>query len=314
MRNRILTSCLPAVVILLTGCGMDELAGFANSKRFQENFHHTFNLAPGGRLSIENLNGGVEIIGWEKDSVDVSGTKYANTEDLLKELKIDIAASPTEIRIRTIHPSGRRGNLGAKYVLRIPHKTILDRVESTNGSIRVESVEGPARLHTTNGSVRTLKSRGELDVQTSNGSIEATDGEGAANLRTSNGSVTVEGLRGVLDATTSNGRIRARILQTDPGKPLRASTTNGSVEFTVESFKDNDIRASTTNGSITLRVPASINARLRAATSNSTVTTDFDILLKGGTQTKKRLDGNVGNGGALIDLSSTNGSIKILKL
>jgi|GEM_PF-139865 len=314
MSNSILTSFLPATLLLLAGCGIEGLDGFASSQRFQEDFHYTYTLAPGGRISVDNTNGSVEVIGWEKDSVDVSGTKYASTESLLKDVKVDIATSPSEVRIRTLHPSGRRGGFGAKYVLRVPHKTILDHIESTNGSLRAESVEGSARLHTTNGSVRIFKLHGEIDIQTSNGSIEATDSEGAATARTTNGSVTVDGLRGSLDASTSNGRIRARIAQTDPGKILRASTTNGSIELTMESFKDNDVRASTTNGSITVRLPSSLNARLRASTSNSRITTDFDVTLKGGTQSKNRLDGNVGSGGPLIDLSSTNGGIKILKL
>jgi DUF4097 and DUF4098 domain-containing protein YvlB len=308
-------------MLLLTGCNIDGLEGIGNSHRFQEDFHHTYNLQADGRLSIENLNGGIEILGWEKDSVEISGTKYASTEELLKEIKVDITASPTEIRIRTLHPTSQGGILtglgrsfGAKYVLRVPHKTILDRIDTSNGSIRAESVESGARLHTTNGSVRVSKVRGELDVQTSNGSIDATDSEGAATLRTTNGAVNVNGLRGALEVSTSNGRIRARIAQTDSGKMLRASTTNGSIDLTVESFKDNDIRASTSNGSITVRLPSPLNARLRASTSNSSVSTDFDVLVKGGVKSKTRLDGNVGSGGPLIDLSSTNGSVKLLKL
>jgi DUF4097 and DUF4098 domain-containing protein YvlB len=315
MRNRILASCLPAAaLLLLAGCNIEGLEGLGNSRRFQQDFHHTYELKAGGRLSIENFNGGIEILGWEKDSVEISGTKYASTEAVLKEIQVDISASPTEIRIRTVHPTPRRGNLGAKYVLRVPHKTILDRIGSSNGGIRAEGVEGAARLHTTNGSVRVSKMRGELDIQTSNGSIDATGAEGAATLRTTNGAVNVEGLRGSLEVSTSNGRIRARIAQTDPGKPLRASTTNGSIDLTVESLQDNDVRASTSNGSITVRLPSPLNARLRASTSNSSVSTDFDVLVKGGVQSKTRLDGSVGNGGPLIDLSSTNGSVKLLKL
>lgn len=315
MRNRFLTSFLPvAAILLLTGCNIDGLEGLGSSRRFQEDFHHAYDLKAGGRLSVENFNGGIEILGWEKDSVEISGTKYASTEAVLKEIKVEIAASPTEIRIRTLHPVGRRGNWGAKYVLRVPHKTTLDRIGTSNGSIRAESVESGARLHTTNGSVRVLKVRGELDVQTSNGSIDATDTEGAATLRTTNGAVTVDGLRGALEVSTTNGRIHAQITQTDPDKILRASTTNGSIDLAVESFKDNDVRASTSNGSITVRLPSPLNARLRASTSNSSVSTDFDVSLKGGVRSKTRLDGSVGNGGSLIDLTSTNGSVKLLKL
>jgi len=314
MQNRTL-ACWPAAALFLAaGCGVAGFDSFAGPQRFKQEFHYSYDLAPGGRLSLDNFNGGVEIIGWEKNAVDISGVKYASTEDLLKQVQVEINALPEEIRVRTIHPSGRRGGSGARYVLRVPHRTLLDRIQTTNGSIRAESVQGGARLTTTNGSVHALKLRGELDIQTTNGAIEATGQEGAARLHTTNGAVNVDGLRGALDASTTNGRIRARILTIQAGQRLRALTSNGSIELTVESFKDNDVRASTSNGSITLRLPAGLNARLRAATTNSNITTGFDVQAHGGTLTKKRLDAQVGAGGPLIELTTTNGSIKILKL
>ncbi len=314
MQNRTL-ACWPAAALFLAaGCGIEGFDIFADQQRFKQDFHYSYDLAPGGRLSLDNFNGGVEIIGWEKNAVDISGVKYASTEDLLKQVQVEISAQPKEIRIRTIHPSGRRNGFGARYVLRVPHHTLLDRIQTTNGSIRAESVEGGARLLTTNGSVHALKLRGELDIQTTNGAIEAIGQEGPATLHTTNGAVSVDGLRGALDASTTNGRIRARVLTIEAGKRLRASTSNGSIELTVETLKDNDVRASTSNGSITLRLPAALNAHLRAVTTNSSVTTDFDVQDHGRARTKKRLDAQVGAGGPLIDLTTTNGSIKILKL
>jgi hypothetical protein len=73
-----------------------------------------------------------------------------------------------------------------------------------------------------------------------------------------------------------------------------------------------DVRVSTKNGGITLRLPESTNARVVARTSNSSITTDFEITAHGEIS-KNRLDGVIGAGGPLIDLSTSNGGIRLLR-
>ena len=47
--------------------------------------------------------------------------------------------------------------------------------------------------------------------------------------------------------------------------------------------------------------------------SASSITSDFDVMTHG-TQSKNRLEGQINGGGPLIDLSTSNGSIRIQKL
>ncbi len=55
-----------------------------------------------------------------------------------------------------------------------------------------------------------------------------------------------------------------------------------------------------------------MNAELKAHTSNSSVKCDFDVTTHGEIS-KNRLEGTIGQGGPLIDLSSSNGSINVKK-
>ena len=256
----------------------------------------------------------MEIAGWEKDSVDISGTKYGASEALRDSIKIDIVATADTIRIRTVRPYDRRGNLGARYVIRVPRKTELDPITSSNGSMKVEGVEGVARLRTSNGSVRTVKLRGNLEVSTSNASIDVVDLDGPANVKTSNGRVSAEGVRGAFEATTSNGGIRAHLAKSEARRPVRLETSNGGIELTMDSANENDVRASTSNGGITLRLPDTIGARVRAHTSNASISTEFDVRREGSTSSRNHLEGTIGAGGPTLDLSTSNGSIRLLKL
>jgi DUF4097 and DUF4098 domain-containing protein YvlB len=312
MRTYVLALPVLAILPLQMGC---ELEGFLDSERYKEDFQYSYNLKPGGKLSVENFNGSIEILSWEKDSVQITGTKYAATESDLKDLKIETAADADSVRIRTVRPSElRRGNMGAKYFIRLPRQVELERVASSNGSVRVEEVQGNARLETSNGSVRMRKLAGRLEVKTSNGSVEGEDLECEAVLKTSNGAIRIARMSGTVEATTSNGSINVRIEKPKPHQPMRFDTSNGSIELAFESLGDNDIRANTSNSSITLRLPAAVKARLRARTSHGSVHSDFDVMTKGGVMEKHELDGEIGGGGPLLNLTSSNGAIRVLRL
>src|SRR5258708_38045978 len=85
--------------IFTAGCEFDDVN--REVTRHKEDFHYSYALKSGGRLELENFNGSVEITGWDKDTVEVNGTKYAPTEDLVRNLKIEVVATPDVVRIRT---------------------------------------------------------------------------------------------------------------------------------------------------------------------------------------------------------------------
>jgi DUF4097 and DUF4098 domain-containing protein YvlB len=259
------------------------------------------------------MNGSIEVLAWDQNSVEIVGTKYASTEQVLKAMKIDISGSEDYLRIRTIAPSGYRSNHGAKYILRVPKRIEIERIASSNGRVQVDGIEGTARLRTSNGTVRALRLRGPLEVETSNGSVELTSHFGPAVVRTSNGAIRADGIRGHFEATTSNGSINATLADPEPGRPVRLESSNGSITLAMEVLRNNDIRANTSNSSITVRLPSPLQAYLKARTSNSSVTTDYDVTMKG-TNSKHSVEGNIGSGGPMIDLQTSNGSIRVLKM
>jgi DUF4097 and DUF4098 domain-containing protein YvlB len=303
-----------AAALLLTGC--EDLGDWGNSERFKEDFHGTFPLNAGGTVTLETFNGAVEVFGWDQNSVDVSATKYASTKEQVDAIKIDVAA-PTAgaVRIRAIRPSdiGWHGNMGARFTIRVPRGVQLDNIGSSNGAIKVEGIEGSARLHTSNGAIRLTKVHGEVEARTSNGSIDIQELDGNANLHTSNGAIRVDANHGWFEATTSNGSIVANL--TDPGtsRALKLHSSNGKIELTVKGSPLPEVRAETSNSAVTVRLPAEANARVRAHTSHSSVTTDFDSLTPSG-HSKSEVEGTLGRGGPTIELSSSNGGIRISKI
>ncbi len=252
---------------LLAGC--DAVLGDAWD-RYQEDFHYSYPLSANGRIEVENFNGPVEISGWDQNSVEITGTKYASTPERLKELRIDVAASTGSVTIRTMRPLDRYGNSSARYVLRVPRGANLERIVTSNGPIRLDDLDGGARVRTSNGPVHASHIRGELDIETSNGPVEATGVTGSTTVRTS----------------------------------------NGPVQLTLDAV--GELRATTSNGPITVRVPPGTGAEVRARTSNGPISSDFEVKSEG-FFSKDRLDGSIGAGGPLLDLTTSNGPIRIMK-
>ena len=51
--------------------------------------------------------------------------KYAGTAELRDAMKIDVATVGDSLHVRTVRPSERRGNMGAKYVIKVPRKIVF---------------------------------------------------------------------------------------------------------------------------------------------------------------------------------------------
>ncbi len=298
---------LAAALLPLLACDVD-LGGF---ERFTRDFHYSYPLKSDGRLSVETFNGSVEISGWDQETVDISGTKYGSSQEAADSLKVDIDHSADAVSLRVAHPSEWRGNLGAKLVVKVPRAAHLDRITTSNGAIRTEDGSGPARLRTSNGAIRVLDLRGGLDAQTTNSAIELAGIEGDVTAHTSNGHIRTERVNGALDATTTNGGVNLQISRAD--RPVRVETSNSGVDLALPAGYARDIRVSTSNGGITLHAPHDINARLLARTSNSSIASDFDVKVQGELG-KNRMDGVIGSGGPLIDLSTSNGRIRLLRM
>ena len=307
MHAKIVLPAIAAGLVVLAGCDIEDFGGF---ERYHEDFHYSYPLKAGGRLSVEGFNGSVEVSVWDQETVDISGTRYARSLEETRDLKIEVDHNADSVSIRAIRPSPRRGNYGARFAIKAPRGVVLERVTTSNGAIRASDGAGPARLKTSNGHVEVRRLKGSLNAETSNGPVELQDIDGAVDVRTSNGHIRAEGIRGALDATTSNSNIHATLEKVDGA--VRVQSSNGGIDLSLPPNTQSAVRAHTSNSGITLHLPGEVNARLSAGTSNASISTDFEMRMRGEIS-KHHIEGAIGNGGPLIDLSTSNGQIRIMK-
>lgn len=266
--------------------------------RVREDFRYTFTLV-NGRLDVSAFNGSIEIIGGDSQTVEITGAKHARDNAELSRFQVEAVQEGNLVRVRAVKPadSNWRCQCGAQFTIRVPRRIELSSIRTSNGAIRIENIEGKVDAATSNGSLRLFQIKGKVDARTSNGAVE------------------IQSITGAVSVVTSNGAIKGRIVDTVTADAVRLSTSNGAIDVRIEAQHNNDITVSTSNGGITVRIPETANARISATTSNhESVTTDFPVQVRG-LLSKNKLEGSIGNGGGpLLQLSTSNGSIKLLRL
>lgn len=125
---------------------------------------------------------------------------------------------------------------------------------------------------------------------------------------TVNGGVTARALGGAVRAHTVNGSC-----DIETSRSGEAATVNGNVHATLGRVSANDrLDFSCVNGSITLNLPATFDADLEGSTVNGSIETDFPVTVSG-KWGPRNMHGTVGRGGAKLNASTVNGSIKMRK-
>ena len=291
--------------ILMVNCG-----NLGDFDRVKEDFHYSYGMNPGGRLDFENRNGTIEIAGWDRNTIDVSGTKSAPSREALHNIEIKVTVNDGHASIVTTWPEDMRGGYGAKFLVRVPRKTALGRAKTTNGGVSVEDLEGGGMLTSTNGRIFVARTVGDFETRSSNAAIEFDDCSGNMRAETTNGAIRARLKEGVIDAHSSNGGIELTLLKPTAGEAIRARTTNGSAMLAMAEFHNNPVSIETSNGAVTIRLPEHTDAKLIAETSHSNISNDL-TLESHVEMSHNHVSGQLGNGGPLISLHTSSGGIRI---
>jgi DUF4097 and DUF4098 domain-containing protein YvlB len=163
------------------------------------------------------------------------------------------------------------------------------RINTNGGRI---SAEGPSLQRRSWWSVSYeiyVPKRSNLEAITRNGGVAAADVEGDLDFQATNGGIRVENVAGDVHAETTNGGVSALL--------------SGS------SWRGKGLDLKTTNGGVSLTIPRGYNARLETGTTNGGMNIDFPITVQG--LIGKRIQTQLGAGGPLVRVITTNGGVRI---
>lgn len=290
LRATLLTLAIGGIV-LAPSAQADSVTG-----DYTETIEREIPFDSGGSLSVTNRNGDIKVSVWDEDAIKLVAEKTMKVERAyswfarliglkepkieseedakayLEKFKVEVAGERDDLRINTVYPAEATNlRFHVHYRITVPRHAEVN-IQTRNGTLTVTGVTGSVEAETTNGSVR------------------LSDITGPAQARSTNGTIELDNIAGGIEARTVNGRIDAK-LATAPGP------------------KD-EIVCRTTNGRIRLVMPAGANFDLLMRSSSGSLSTDFE-LASVVEDTKKRLEGTVGEGGPLVSLRTVNGRVAL---
>ena len=293
-----------------------------------EPVHRTFNVAPGGTLTIDADVGDIQVTPGGGNTVTVDVTQRSRTNRFM-----DVTAEQqgNDVIVRGKFEGGQRWfnrnfNGDAKFVVSVPSRYNVD-LSTSGGDIGVGDLQGQARAKTSGGGIKLGAIEGPVNAHTSGGDISVGGARGAADLYTSGGGIDIGDVGGNLQAKTSGGSVEVRraggdvfirssgggIEIGDAAGTVNAETSGGSIRARLSSQPRNDSRLSTSGGGITISLAPNFSLDVDAHTSGGDVETDVPVTLLGH-QRESALEGKINGGGPKLVLRSSGGDIRIRKL
>ncbi|MGC1687480.1 MAG: DUF4097 family beta strand repeat-containing protein [Candidatus Acidiferrales bacterium] len=187
---------------------------------FTQVFEQSYPLSSGGRFALVNVNGSVQVEGWERDEVEVRAVKTGEGDDGdLNNVRIEVESARDGVAVHTRYPKGEGVPVFVDYQIRVPYRVLLSDIATVNGSVSIRGVEGSGDLHSVNGNVEVTDSAGRFS------------------------------------AHTTNGNVHLELSRLADGAPMVLETINGSVLLGLPSNARGDIRARSLNGELNSDLP-----------------------------------------------------------
>ncbi|HEY9167144.1 MAG TPA: hypothetical protein VIS48_13390 [Candidatus Kryptonia bacterium] len=218
---------------LLAGCNIN--VNNNSQSEYGENFSITQPLGQRGGISIENINGNINVVGDDTvTSVIISGRKTVQDQSVdeakshIGDIEISTVLTDSVVELRTTQPnsSGDR-NYRVDYNIRVPK----------NWTVSINNVNG------------------SVDVQDINNSV---------GISQVNGTITAEDIAGSVESNLTNGNIYGRVTLPQNGE-CTLSTLNGNILLAVPTSTSASVTASVLNGSVSVS-----NLSLTLASSSRT--------------------------------------------
>jgi DUF4097 and DUF4098 domain-containing protein YvlB len=304
----------------------------APARAVEGHFARTLQVSGAVELEVQTGSGTIDVRTGDSSTVRITGTirttsgwfEGAGAENKVHYLEANppIEQHGNFIKIGRIEDEDLQRNISISYEIVAPVETRL-RSNSGSGEQNVSGLRGPAEASSGSGNLRLTNIGDMIRASTGSGRISVEGVQGRVRASTGSGEILATGVAGGLHASTGSGSITLR--QTAPGDvevntgsgtlqldavhgAVRAQTASGNI--LVEGEGQGSWRLSTASGSVTVRLPGEQGFTLHTHTVSGSVHTAREVTVQGAFG-KHDLEGKVGGGGFMLDVSTVSGNIRV---
>jgi len=272
-----------------------------------ERVDRILDVAMDGRVDVYNMSGSIEILGWDRGQVQISG----EIGDDVDELVFEVNGSHTEIKVKVPGRSRGHKDVSADIVIRVPAASSID-VSTISADVDVEGVNGEQDVQAVSGDITTEVYGSDVDIETVSGDVDA-DGNNAdaeASLESVSGDVTADGLSGEIRISTVSGDLDISDGSFDRAK---AETVNGDITYVAALRRGGKLDIETVNGTVDVGFVGDIDAKIEIETFNGRIRNCFGPKPE---RTSRYTPGwelsfTEGDGDGRVTIATLNGGVKL---
>ncbi len=276
-----MTRILAITLVLLAAC---------TSEAADKSFDRTFNVSPGGSLTVDADGATIRVSGADTNQVTVR-MRLSGPENELNDMTLDAMQNGNDVTATMRRSKGGKlfswgsWRSDSKIEVIVPRRYDVS-VRTGGGSINLKDTVGAVKLNTSGGDITTNNLNGTVSLRTSGGTIKADKVQGDLDADTSGGDVHLLNIDGRIKGHTSGGSVRVSLVGANRG--ITATTSGGNIEVILPQGTSGNISASTSGGNVTTDIP---------------VTT---TIMK-----ERRIEGTLNGGGQPIEARTSGGDVRL---
>ena len=148
----------------------------------QDEVHKSLDLKSGGAVALENIEGDIEISGWEEQKVDIVAYRSrelppkAGLYFMSQRMSFpDIRAVKTgdTVSIKTEREGYQESESVVHYILKVPRSVRLENIDDGRGNILISDLYGQAVVKLKEGRLAVENYSGSMDISLEKGGVEA---------------------------------------------------------------------------------------------------------------------------------------------
>ena len=256
-----------------------------------------------GHVEVINISGKVEVTGWERDEIAISGALGRGVE------RLDFVVDDDQARIEVIYPKHGRSE-GSVLEIRIPEASSLE-VRTVSAAITAEDVRGRQWLTSVSGRITSTVFDSDLEAESVSGSLDVsgTEQPTVLTLKSVSGNIEAIDVSGELEAGSVSGRI-----EVDAGLLDRArlGTTSGRITLEGGLASGGRYDLSTTSGRVTVNLDHDADLDLDAQSFSGRIENCFGLeATRDGYSPERSLRYRVGEGNRTVRIRTMSSRIEI---
>lgn len=281
--------------------------GMTSAVAMAEDVARQLDAAPDGVVSISNTSGSVEVTGWSRNQVEVTGTLGRGVRELIFERDGD------EIEIKVRAPKNGHRDISSDLVVKVPERNRIE-VATVSADIDVQGVLGEQRLQTVSGDVDCEAFSGDIRITTVSGDVglQGDSNKARTELETVSGDIEAQSLAGEINANSVSGDL---LFVNSDFDRVRLETVNGDVTFNSGMTDGGSFSLETINGDLDIDFNDSISARFDVETFNGDIRNCFgpEPVRTSEYTPGRELKFTQGAGGGRVMIKTLNGDLRLCK-